>query len=118
MTTTSLDRLRAHFMPKMKGTPDANMFAVLSADIDQHGLAFRDAAAKIASVDTLQAFMKDFPEPSPARRVRVDLSEPLAAAFRQLLKPSRDRSASLSQPGSPISQWLMPSSTSWVARPL
>ena len=25
-----------------------------------HGLAFRDAAAKIASVDTLQAFMKDF----------------------------------------------------------
>ena len=25
-----------------------------------HGVAFRDAAAKIASVDTLQAFMKDF----------------------------------------------------------
>ena len=34
--------------------------AVLSADIDQHGLAFRDAAAKIASVDTLESFMKDF----------------------------------------------------------
>ncbi|HEX4177196.1 MAG TPA: hypothetical protein VHY57_02115, partial [Rhizomicrobium sp.] len=33
----SLARLRAHFMPKMKGTPDANMFAVLSADLDQHG---------------------------------------------------------------------------------
>ena len=47
-------------MPKMKGTADANLFTVLSADIDQHGLAFRDAAAKIASVDTLQAFMKDF----------------------------------------------------------
>ena len=57
---TSLARLRAHFMPKMKGTPDAGMFAVLSADIDQHGLAFRDAAARIASVDTLQSFMKDF----------------------------------------------------------
>ena len=28
--------------------------------IDQHGLAFRDAAAKIASVDTLESFMKDF----------------------------------------------------------
>ena len=25
-----------------------------------HGLAFRDAAAQIASVDTLEAFMKDF----------------------------------------------------------
>ena len=56
----SLGRVRAHFMPKMKGTRDANLFAVLSADIDQHGLAFRDAAARIASVDTLQAFMKDF----------------------------------------------------------
>ena len=56
----SLARLRAHFMPKMKGTPDANMFAVLAADIDQHGLAFRDAAARIASVDTLESFMKDF----------------------------------------------------------
>jgi hypothetical protein len=56
----SLARLRSHFMPKMKVTPDANLFAVLSSDIDQHGLAFRDAAAKIASVDTLQSFMKDF----------------------------------------------------------
>jgi hypothetical protein len=56
----SLGRLRTHFAAKMKGTPDANMFAVLSSDIDQHGLAFREAAAKIASVDTLQSFMKDF----------------------------------------------------------
>ena len=56
----SLARIRAHFAPKMKGTPDANLFAVLSSDIDQHGLAFREAAAKIASVDTLQTFMKDF----------------------------------------------------------
>jgi hypothetical protein len=56
----ALERLRAHFGAKMKGTPDANIFAVLSERIDLHGLAFRDAAAKIASVDTLQAFMKDF----------------------------------------------------------
>jgi hypothetical protein len=55
-----LERIRTHFMPKMKGTPDANLFAVLSASIDTHGLAFREAAARIASVDTLQAFMKDF----------------------------------------------------------
>jgi hypothetical protein len=57
---TSLARIRDHFAAKMKGTQDANLFAVLSADIDQHGLAFRDAAARIASVDTLEAFMKDF----------------------------------------------------------
>ena len=56
----ALARLRANFGLKMKGTPDGNLFAVLSSDIDQHGLAFRDAAARIASVDTLEAFMKDF----------------------------------------------------------
>ena len=33
---------------------------MLSAPIEAHGLAFRDAAAKIASVDTLQTFMTDF----------------------------------------------------------
>jgi hypothetical protein len=55
-----LVRLRTHFAAKMKGTSDANLFQVLSADVDQRGLAFRDAAAKIASVDTLEAFMKDF----------------------------------------------------------
>jgi hypothetical protein len=57
---TSLTRLREHFVSRMKSTSDANLFAVLSADIDQHGLAFRDAAARIASVDTLESFMKDF----------------------------------------------------------
>jgi hypothetical protein len=56
----SLARIRGRYTAKMRGTQDANLFAVLSADIDQHGLAFRDAAARIASVDTLQAFMKDF----------------------------------------------------------
>jgi hypothetical protein len=56
----SLERLRGRFTPKMKTTPDANIFAVLSAPMDQHGLGFREAAAKIAAVDTLQSFMKDF----------------------------------------------------------
>ncbi len=36
----SVARMREHFAPKMKSTPDANLFAVLSADIDTHGLAF------------------------------------------------------------------------------
>jgi len=56
----SLERLRQHFAPKMQNTPDGSTFTVLSQEIDMHGLAFRDAAAKIASVDTLRAFMKDF----------------------------------------------------------
>ena len=57
---TSLDRLRAHFGSKMNASPDASIFAVVAQRIDGHGVAFRDAAARIASIDTLQAFMKDF----------------------------------------------------------
>ncbi|MBV9992731.1 MAG: hypothetical protein JOZ72_15735 [Alphaproteobacteria bacterium] len=56
---TSLERLREHFGPKMKTTADANAFAVVSDRIDAHGVAFRDAAAQVASVDTLKGFMKD-----------------------------------------------------------
>jgi hypothetical protein len=57
---TGLDRLRGHYGPKMAGTTDANAFAVLAQNIDMHGASFRDAAAKIASVDLLTSFMKDF----------------------------------------------------------
>ncbi|MBV9550720.1 MAG: hypothetical protein JO256_13710 [Alphaproteobacteria bacterium] len=56
----SLERLAIAFAPKIKGTPDASLFAVLTQPIDMHGLAFRDAAAKIASVDTLKTFMIEF----------------------------------------------------------
>jgi hypothetical protein len=56
---TSLDRLRERFAPKMKAGPDAGAFDVVSARIDAHGIAFRDAAAQVASIDTLQSLMKD-----------------------------------------------------------
>lgn len=55
-----LDRIRAHFAPKMQNTPDANAFAVVTQNIDRQGLAFRETAAKLASIGTLEAFMKDF----------------------------------------------------------
>jgi hypothetical protein len=57
---TSVERMRDHFGPKMKASSDASAFAVVAQRIDAHGLAFRDAAAQIAAIDTLQTFMKDF----------------------------------------------------------
>jgi hypothetical protein len=57
---TSLDRLRQHFAAKMKASSDANAFDVLTQRIDLHGTDFRDVAAKVASIDTLQTFMKEF----------------------------------------------------------
>jgi hypothetical protein len=64
----SLDRLRKNFTPKMTGTPDASAFVVLSQSIDLHGMAFRQAAQQIASVDTLETFMKDFSKRHEAPR--------------------------------------------------
>ena len=55
----SLERLRDHYTAKMKATADASAFAVVTQRIDMHGLAFRDAAAQVASIDTLKTFMKD-----------------------------------------------------------
>lgn len=57
---SALDRLRTRFSAKMANTPDAATFTLLSQPIDLHGIAFREAAAKIASIDSLQDFMKDF----------------------------------------------------------
>lgn len=56
----SLDRLRNEFAPKMKTSADASAFAVVTQNIDLQGVAFRDLAGKIASIDTLETFMQDF----------------------------------------------------------
>jgi hypothetical protein len=55
----SLERVRQRYGERMKTTPDASAFAVVTQRIDLQGFAFRDAAARIASIDTLKTFMKD-----------------------------------------------------------
>jgi hypothetical protein len=55
----SLERLKGLFADKMKVGPDRSAFAVVTERIDAQGTEFRDAAAKIASIDTLESFMKD-----------------------------------------------------------
>ena len=44
----------------MKGTPDANLFAVLSADIDAAWPGLPQCRRPDRPVDTLESFMKDF----------------------------------------------------------
>ncbi|HXM00714.1 MAG TPA: hypothetical protein VN932_12355, partial [Rhizomicrobium sp.] len=56
----SLDRLRDRFAARMKPTPDDSAFVVVTQPIGTQGVAFRDMAGQIASIDTLQAFMQDF----------------------------------------------------------
>jgi tetratricopeptide (TPR) repeat protein len=55
-----LERLRMRYGTKMNASPDAKAFGVVTEKISSQGVAFRDLAKTIASVDTLQAFMADF----------------------------------------------------------
>ena len=67
----ALDRLREHYAAKMNASPDAKAFAIVSESIDRQGVAFRDLAKQIASVDSLQAFMADFKKQGARRKPRA-----------------------------------------------
>jgi hypothetical protein len=44
----------------MKASRDASAFTVVTQNISTQGAAFRDQAGQVASIDTLESFMKDF----------------------------------------------------------
>lgn len=55
-----LDRLRGKFEKKMVGTPDEEAFVVVTRPLDRGSIAFRNLAKEIASIDTLEVFLKKF----------------------------------------------------------
>ena len=55
-----LKRLRERYMAKMSAGPDAKAFGVVTDPTENQELDLRGLARKIASVDSLQAFMADF----------------------------------------------------------
>ena len=54
-----LMRLREKYAAKMADTPDARAFNVVSSPIGTGGAEFQDVARRVASIDTLAAFIKD-----------------------------------------------------------
>ncbi|WP_143710221.1 tetratricopeptide repeat protein [Parvibaculum lavamentivorans] len=52
-----LSRLRTKFGEAMAASPDASAFAIVSDPIVQQGVAFREMASRIASIDTLDRFL-------------------------------------------------------------
>jgi tetratricopeptide (TPR) repeat protein len=53
-----LERIRAKFGDLMSASPDAAAFAVVTDPIETNGVAFRDLARSVASIDTLDSFVK------------------------------------------------------------
>jgi hypothetical protein len=65
-----LARLREKYAAKMADGPDARAFDVVSAPVGASGPEFQDVAKRLASIDTLQAFLRDirkrYPDAAPA----------------------------------------------------
>jgi hypothetical protein len=55
----SLTRLREKYAAKMAEGPDGRAFDVVSAPIGTSNAEFKDVARRVASIDTLGAFLKD-----------------------------------------------------------
>ena len=55
----SLTRLREKYAVKMAEGPDRRAFEVVSAPIGTSNAEFKDVARRVASIDTLSAFLKD-----------------------------------------------------------
>ncbi|WOF74495.1 hypothetical protein QMT40_002147 [Parvibaculaceae bacterium PLY_AMNH_Bact1] len=53
-----LERMRAKFGDFMSASPDAAAFAVVTDPIQTNGVAFRDLARSVASIDTLDSFVQ------------------------------------------------------------
>jgi len=65
-----LGRLREKYAGKIANGPDRHAFDVITAPIEANGSEFREVARSIASIDTLDAFLRDlrsrFPETAAA----------------------------------------------------
>jgi hypothetical protein len=58
--TKGLDRLRAKFGARMASSVDASAFAVVSDPIETSGVAFRQLASRVASVNMIEKFVSSF----------------------------------------------------------
>jgi hypothetical protein len=57
-----LDRVRDRFNDVMEPTPDSASFRILTSDVAQTNVTFRELASTIASVSTLETFMSSYKE--------------------------------------------------------
>lgn len=56
----SLERLRSRYQAKMAQSPDAKAFAVVTQSPDVTGDDYKNLVKRVASADTLSAFLQDF----------------------------------------------------------
>ena len=102
-----LIRMREKYAAKMASTPDARAFDVVSAPIGAASDDFRSVAGKVASIDTLDAFLSD-------------LNKRFSAGSEKLPEPKKpapgDAQSSLSKPAAPNPAKADPAPTGSIRR--
>jgi hypothetical protein len=96
-----LGRLHEKYAAKMAEGPDAKAFAVVTAPIGIRGGEFQNVARRIASVDTLTAFLRDV-----STRFQADAAKPakpaaVAKKDEQPTNPKPAPAAAAEQPAKP-----------------
>src|SRR5262245_7618125 len=81
-----LCRLREKYAGKIASGPDRHAFDVVTAPIEANGSEFREVARSIASIDTLDAFLREFRTRYPETAAAASPGQPrneLAAQNRK-----------------------------------
>ena len=100
-----LGRLREKYQAKFADGPDRRAFDVVTAPIGTNGIEFQDIAKKVASVDTLDAFLRDL-------RTRY----PDAAAVSPAV-PQGEGASTTAPPDKRKRRWRMPPRRTGPAKP-
>jgi len=105
----ALGRMREKYAAKMASTPDARAFDVVSAPIGASSDEFRSVAGKVASIDTLDAFLGDLNKRFGAGSEKL-LPDPKKDA------PAAGPQSSLTKPAAPNAAKADPAPTGSIRR--
>jgi hypothetical protein len=95
--TIAMGRLREKYAAKMAGGPDQRAFEVVMAGLGTNSGEFRDVARLVASVDTLDGFLRDMQVRYPEMNVLPagTPGQPVAGQPAPPPKPDRDSTGSI-----------------------
>lgn len=77
--SSGLARLRSQFGDRMTSSVDASAFAVVSDPIEVSGVAFRQLASRVASVNMIEKFVSSLKDDTPLEASKPDKSAGLEA---------------------------------------
>ncbi len=92
-----LERFREKFAPSMLQSADRQNFQVVTAPIDPTRPEFKQIVQAIATIDTLEQFVRDMRAKQPEILDSAPASSPLPPSLSRLLRPDRSATGSIAR---------------------